>query len=78
MLELQMESLLIPKESLLPNMCMDSLSLAISTTWVLLVCSFILLDTLALTLLMLSTVLQDVCSAQSLCTNVPSSKLVAI
>ncbi|KAL7448187.1 hypothetical protein ACHAXS_000133, partial [Conticribra weissflogii] len=60
------------KESLLPNMCMDSLPLEISTTVVWLDCFFILLVTLALTLLMLLTVLQDICSAQSLCMNKPS------
>ncbi len=53
------------KESLLPNMCMDSLPLEISTTVVWLECFCIFLVTHTLTLLMLSTVLQDICSAQS-------------
>ncbi len=59
MLELQMESLPLTKESLLPNMCVDSLPLAISTTAVWSKCLCILLDTHALTLLVLLTLLQD-------------------
>ncbi len=68
-LKLQMESSQMPKGSHLLKMCMESLSLVISTTSVWLECSCILLDTHTLTLRMLSTVLQDICSAQSLCTN---------
>ncbi len=56
-----MESSHLPKESILPNMCMESLPLAISITAVWLECSCILLDTHTLILLTLSIVLQDIC-----------------
>ncbi|KAL7448995.1 hypothetical protein ACHAXS_000181 [Conticribra weissflogii] len=77
MVELQMECSALPKENLLPNMHTESLLLVFSITVVWFECSCILLDTHALTLLMLSIVLQDICSAQSLCMDKPSSKLVA-
>ncbi|KAL7457765.1 hypothetical protein ACHAXS_000406 [Conticribra weissflogii] len=55
MLELQMETSHLPKDSLLPNICLESLPLAISITSVWLECSCILLVTHALILLMLTT-----------------------
>ncbi|KAL7460449.1 hypothetical protein ACHAXS_000903 [Conticribra weissflogii] len=63
--------------SILPNMCMESAPLSISTTAVWLVCFSIFLVTHTLKLLTLSPVLLDIRSTQSLCTNMPSSKLVA-
>ncbi|KAL7460245.1 hypothetical protein ACHAXS_002290 [Conticribra weissflogii] len=59
MLGLQRESSHLPTESLFPNMYMESLPLAISTSEVWLECSYTLLDKHFLTLLMLPTVLQD-------------------
>ncbi len=53
MLELPMESFHLPDGSLLPNMCIESLHLAISTTALWLEWSCILMDTHSLTLLVL-------------------------
>ncbi|KAL7460131.1 hypothetical protein ACHAXS_000596 [Conticribra weissflogii] len=56
-------------------MCTEILPLVISTTAVWLDNFSILLDTCTLTLLMLSTVLQDICSAQDSHVNNSSNKL---
>ncbi len=66
MLDLQTESSHIPKESILPNLWMESLTLVISTSEMWLEWSYVLLDTCILTLL----------SCQLCCTNMFCPKLV--
>ncbi len=81
MLELQMKSSPLPNESLLPNMCVESLPLMISSTAVWLECYCTLLDTHTpwhYLCCQLCCKMQVICSAQSMCMNTPLSKLVTI